>query len=129
TLSPGLTAYIYWMFAVAWAFALFVVAHRAIRMGPGLIGKAIFCATFALFAISSAVQGQRLGNEFVVIFVTGLLGVLSLGFAGRALDTFEGGTGWPLKTANVLTVYAVLFLPVGIWFLRGRIKKLLDQTA
>lgn len=127
--APGLTGSIYWIFAVTWAFALFVVAHAALRMGRGLIGRAFFCITFVLFAAAIALQGQPVERMLILLFATGLFGVISIGFAASALDTLEGGNGWPFKIANVLTVYAILFLPVGIWFLRGRIKRLLVQTA
>lgn len=128
--------WIFWILAVLWAFALFSVAHPAIQMGRGLIGRAFFVATLLLFVVAIATQTEvGLSNSergplaFTLTVVTGWFAFISMFFAASALDTFEGHSGWPLKPSNVLTIFAMLFLPVGIWFLSGRVQRLLVKTA
>lgn len=122
-----------WMCAVIWALALFVVAHKALRMGRGLIGKTFFVTTFVLFAAATIVD-MWLGSSIwdtrmaVLMFVSVLCAVISMGFAVSALETFEGGSGWPLTGSMQNTVTAILFLPIGIWFLQKRVERLLLQT-
>lgn len=125
-----------WICAVVWSFALYSVAHPAIRMGRGLIGKAGLSASLISFIVSIVLQGGFgvliQGPDpvsFGIIFVPCLLAVVGMGFAVSALDTFEGGNGWPFTPAMSNTITAILFLPIGIWFLRGRINRLLSETA
>ena len=123
----------FWICAVAWAFALFTVAHSAGHLGSRVIGNAIFGATSALIVLSILIQSW-LGpperwihdptNPLIAVFFCALLGAaISLGFAASALDRLEGGSGLPMSW----TFFAMLFLPIGIWFLRGRVRKLLAR--
>ncbi len=126
----------FWLCALIWAFALFTVAREAIRMGSGAVGKAIFCLALALIVVSIGLQtwfGSPMqwfdSSLIAILFVSVFCAVISLGFAASSLDTFEGGNGWPFKEATVWTWFAMLFLPIGVWFLRGRVQRLLAQTA
>lgn len=126
----------FWICAVVWAFAVFTIAHGK---GSGAIGRAIFGVTLALLVVSVLIQAwlgppeQWVHNPIhpliAVMFATVLCAVISLGFAASALDRVEGGSGAPVKDSPIFwIVFAILFLPIGIWFLRARIEKLLAQT-
>lgn len=134
--AAALLDWAFWLCALIWAFALFTVAHGAIRMGSGVVGKAIFCLALALIVVSIGLQtwfGSPMqwfdSSLIAILFVSVLCAAISLGFAASVLDTFEGGNGWPFKEATVWTCFAMLFLPIGVWFLRGRVKRLLAQTG
>lgn len=131
----------FWICAVVWAFALFTVAHQATRIGPNVVARGIFAATLMFFIVSIAIQ-VWLGPPMqwmvspatspliiALFFMPVFCGVIALGFAASALDTSEGGNGWPFKEATVWTCFAMLFLPVGIWFLRGRLQRLLARSG
>lgn len=134
--ASALLDWAFWICALVWAFALFTVAHKAIRMGPGVIGKTIFGVAFALIIASIALQ-TWLGPPMLwfdnpliaVLFASVFSAAVSLGFAASALDTSEGGNGWPFKETTIWACFAMLFLPIGVWFLRGRTEALLARTA
>lgn len=129
----------FWIFAVAWAFALFTVAQSASHMGSGVMGKSIFGVTTALLVISILIQTwlgppdlwvhDPINPLIAVLFCTVLCAAISLGLAASALDRFEGGSGLPFKDSPIWwIVIAMLFLPIGIWFLRHRVENLLART-
>ncbi|MDX2274370.1 MAG: hypothetical protein NW206_02880 [Hyphomonadaceae bacterium] len=128
----------FWICAVVWAFALYTVAHSASHLGSRVIGNAIFGVTSALIVVSMLIQSwlgppERWVHDpidplIAVFFCTLLCAAISLGFAASALDRFEGGSGLPIKDSPMWwTCFAMLFLPIGIWFLRGRVQKLLAR--
>lgn len=130
-----------WICAVMWAFALFSVAHQVARIGPAVLGRGIFAATLMSFIVSIAIQvwlgppvqwmaSPATSPLIVALFFMPLFcGVIALGLAASAFDISEGGDGWPFKGATVWTCFAMLFLPVGIWFLRARLQRLLAKSG
>ena len=127
---------VFWIPALGWAFALFLVAHTATRSGSGLIARALFAIAGVLLMAALVVdmrielpeQRLDLGN-FIRLFGAVFVSATCIGLAASKLDTFEGGSGWLLKDSVYNTCFAILFLPVGIWFLRRRVERLLTQTA
>lgn len=126
----------FWILAVVWAFALFTVARKANRMGSSVIGGSIFAITLVLLAVWIVVE-PLLGPDFlstaegarIALYYAPLLcAVISIGLAASALDTSEGGSGWPFKWVTIGTWFAIFFLPIGIWFLSARVRKLLSQV-
>lgn len=127
---------VFWISALGWAFALFLVAHTATRAGSGLIARALFAIAGVLLAAALVVDmrielpEQRLDpGNFITLFGAVFVSATCIGLAASTLDTFEGGSGWFLKDSVYNTGVAILFLPVGIWFLRRRVDRLLTQTA
>lgn len=136
----ALLDYAFWICAVVWAFALFTVIQAAAPTPARRIGAAIFVATLGLFAVAIVLQilfGPPVqvmltpsGAPLFALMSAPVFGaVISLGFAASALDAFEGGDGSPFKAAAVTTWFALFLLPLGVWLLNGRVRKLLAQHS
>lgn len=130
----------FWICAVAWAFALFTVAHSAHPIRSRLIGDVIFGATTALIVASILIvtwlgppeqwEHDPINPLIAVIFCAPFCAAISFVFAASALDRVGGGSGLPFKDSPIWWIaFAILFLPIGVWFLRGRIEKLLTRTG
>lgn len=135
--AEALLQWLFWIGGVIWALSVFLVARQPNRSYGGRLGVAVFGLTLILIAISVAMQSW-LGaplywtDDFSVglflVFGAVFLAVVCLGLAASTIDSVEGRSGWPFKWSTFGTIAAILFLPVGIWFLRERVLRLLNEA-
>jgi hypothetical protein len=117
------------MCSLVWAFALYLVAQRTLSERPGL-GRILFPIAMILVAAIAALpqvdEARSTEPLYYLPPVSMLFVVVSLGFAVSALRRSEGKSDWPFTLSSALAVFAIAFLPLGIWFLRSRADQLLD---
>jgi hypothetical protein len=121
------------IWVVLWAFALFLVAQEELR-SAALVGRTIFSVALLLLVLMIPVTGtlseQPIGGPMRWLFQSSMIFVvIGIAFAVSALLTTEGDSGWPISFSFVVGFFSVFFLPIGIWFLRPRITRLLQNKS
>ena len=118
------------MCSLVWAFALYLVAQKALNENGGF-GRVMFPIALALVAaitllpqFTNASEGDTFYFVPPVIVIFAAITVL---FAVSALLRTEGKSGWLFTFSSALVFFGIAFLPVGIWFLRPRVAELLER--
>jgi hypothetical protein len=118
---------------VLWAFALFLVAQEELK-SAAMVGRTIFSVALLLLVllipVAKTLSEHPIGGWIPTLFQSSMIFVaIGIAFAVSALLTTEGESGWPLTFSFVIGFLSVFFLPIGIWFLRPRITRLLRNES
>lgn len=116
------------MCSLLWAFALYLVAQRA-QNKRARVGRAIFLIAITVLTVVAVLPefSESTANGPLHLLVpAGMAFVfVGIGLAASALLSAEGRNDWPLKLSHAVIFFSMAFLPVGIWFLRPRVNRLL----
>lgn len=129
-LADTIWIYVPALCSLVWGFALYLVAQNVANERAG-IGRITFPIAIILTAAAATVPqvyGAIQGDPLYYLEPASVaLVVMSIGLAVSALLRSEHRSDWVFTWSSIFAILAILFLPLGVWFLQPRVADLLRR--